>query len=54
MQAGADVKMVQCVMRHSDLKVTLECYGKLFPGSEAAAVARLRSALAPLSRLRLL
>ncbi len=34
-------------MRHSDIKLTLERYGHLLPGSEAAAVARLRSAFAP-------
>ncbi len=43
-QAGADVKTVQSVLRHSDIKLTLDRYGHLFPGSEAAAVARLRSA----------
>jgi integrase len=43
-QAGADVRTVQSVMRHSDIKLTLQRYGHLFPGSEAAAVARIRDA----------
>lgn len=42
--AGADVKTVQTIMRHSDIKLTLDRYGHLFPGSEAAAVAKIRSA----------
>jgi integrase len=42
--AGADVKTIQSVMRHADIKLTLDRYGHLFPGSEADAVARLRSA----------
>ena len=29
-------------MRHSDIKLTLDRYGHLFPGSEAAAVERIR------------
>ena len=43
-QAGADVRTVQSVMRHCDIKLTLQRYGHLFPGSEAAAVARIRDA----------
>jgi hypothetical protein len=31
-------------MRHADIKLTLDRYGHLFPGSEAEAVARLRDA----------
>jgi len=42
--AGADVKTIQSVMRHADIKLTLDKYGHLFPGSEADAVARLRFA----------
>jgi integrase len=42
--AGADVKTIQSVMRHADIKLTLDRYGHLFPGSEAEAVARLRHA----------
>jgi hypothetical protein len=43
-QAGADIKTVQSVMRHSDIKLTLDRYGHLFPSAEADAVARLRGA----------
>ena len=42
--AGADVKTIQSVMRHADIKLTLDKYGHLFPGSEADAVAKLRFA----------
>ena len=42
-QSGADVKTVQTIMRHSDIKLTLDRYGHLFPGSEADAVKRLES-----------
>ncbi len=42
--AGADVKTIQSVMRRADIKLTLDRYGHLFPGSEAEAVARLRHA----------
>lgn len=49
-QAGADVQTVQSVLRHSDIKLTLQRYGHLFPGSEAAAVSRLQSAFGRASR----
>ena len=42
--SGADIKSVQSVMRHSDIKLTLDRYGHLFPGAEADAVSRLRGA----------
>jgi len=42
-QSGADVKTVQVIMRHSDIRLTMDKYGHLFPGSEAAAVERMRS-----------
>jgi len=42
--SGADIKTVQSVMRHSDIKLTLDRYGHLFPGAEADAVSRLRGA----------
>jgi len=45
--SGADVKTIQSVMRHADIKLTLDRYGHLFPGSEAEAVARLRDAFRP-------
>ena len=41
-EAGADPKTVQSVMRHSTIKLTLDTYGHLFPGSEANAVATIR------------
>ena len=50
--AGADVKTVQTIMRHSDIKLTLDRYGHLFPGSEAAAVERIRSAFTHSVELR--
>ena len=34
---GADIKSVQSVMRHSDIKLTLDRYGHLFPGAEAVS-----------------
>jgi integrase len=42
-QSGADVKTVQAIMRHSDIRLTMDKYGHLFPGSEAAAMERMRS-----------
>lgn len=42
--SGADVKTIQSVMRHADIKLTLDRYGHLFAGSEAQAVARLLDA----------
>ena len=41
-QSGADVKTVQTIMRHSDIRLTMDRYGHLFPGSEAAAIAKIR------------
>ena len=43
-EAGADIKTVQSIMRHSDIKLTLDRYGHLFPDAEADAVSRVRSA----------
>ncbi len=43
-QSGADVKTVQSIMRHSDIRLTMDRYGHLFPGSEAAAIERIRGA----------
>ena len=50
--AGADVKTVQTIMRHSDIKLTLDRYGHLFPGSEAAAIERIRGAFTQRVELR--
>ncbi len=47
-QAGADIKAVQSIMRHSDIKLTLDRYGHLFKGAEADAVAGVRSAFIPI------
>ncbi len=40
-QTGADIKTVQAVMRHSNIRLTMDRYGHLFPGAEADAVSRL-------------
>ncbi len=42
--SGADVKTVQSVMRHSDIRLTMDRYGHLFPGVEADAIGRLNDA----------
>jgi hypothetical protein len=39
---GAHPKVVQTVMRHSTITLTMDTYGHLFPGQEAEAVSRLR------------
>jgi len=39
--AGAHPKVVQTVMRHSVITLTMDTYGQLFPGQEADAVDRL-------------
>jgi integrase len=43
---GAHPKVVQTVMRHSSITLTMDTYGHLFPGQEADAVAKLRDILA--------
>jgi len=43
--AGASPKAVQAVMRHSSITLTMDTYGHLFPGEEAATIARLPSML---------
>ena len=40
--AGVHPKVVQPVMRHSSITLTMDTYGHLFPGQEADAVARMR------------
>ncbi len=42
---GAHVKVVQTVMRHQSVTLTMDTYGHLFPGQEADAVAKLRTML---------
>jgi len=51
-QSGADIKTVQTIMRHSDIKLTIDRYGHLFPGAEDDAVSRLRSAFTQPEQLR--
>ena len=43
---GAHPKVVQQVMRHQSITLTMDTYGHLFPGQEADAVGRLRQMLA--------
>ncbi len=42
---GAHPKVVQTVMRHSTITLTMDTYGHLFPGQEADAIGRLQSML---------
>jgi len=42
---GAHPKVVQQVMRHSTITLTMDTYGHLFPGQEADAVAGMRDVL---------
>lgn len=39
-QAGAHPKVVQTIMRHSSITLTMDRYGHLFPGEASEAVAR--------------
>jgi Phage integrase family len=43
---GAHPKAVQSVMRHSTITLTMDTYGHLFPGQDAATVARFPSMMA--------
>jgi integrase len=43
--SGVHPKVVQTVMRHSSITLTMDTYGHLFPGQEADAVGRLPSML---------
>lgn len=42
---GAHPKLVQTVMRHSTITLTMDTYGHLFPGQEAAAIASMAELL---------
>ncbi|MDC0936197.1 site-specific integrase [Pirellulales bacterium] len=42
---GEHPKVIQTVMRHQSITLTMDTYGHLFPGQEANAVGRLRSML---------
>ena len=48
---GAHPKVVQQVMRHSTITLTMDTYGHLFPGQEADAVAGMRDVLFALPEL---
>jgi len=39
---GAHPKVVQTVMRHGSITLTMDTYGHLFPGQEADAIAGMR------------
>ena len=52
-QSGADIKTVQAILRHSDIKLTLQRYGHLYKGAESDAVARIRDAFTqPMEQLK--
>jgi len=51
-RSGADVKTVQTIMRHSDIRLTMDRYVHLFPGSEAAAISRMRDVFTQPTELR--
>ncbi len=44
--AGEHPKVIQTLMRHSSITLTMDTYGHLFPGQEADAVDRLRDWMA--------
>jgi hypothetical protein len=44
---GVHPKVVQTVLRHSTITLTMDTYGHLFPGQEADAVARMRGIMNP-------
>ena len=45
--AGVQVKVVQTIMRHGSITLTMDTYGHLFPGQEADGAARLHALLNP-------
>ncbi len=49
-KTGAHPKVVQTVMRHSAITLTMDTYGHLFPGQAAEAVTRLQTMLSPASQ----
>ena len=49
---GAHPKVIQSVMRHSTITLTMDTYGHLFPGQEADAVARLPVMLGDLQQMQ--
>ena len=51
--AGVHPKVVQTVMRHGSITLTMDTYGHLFPGQEADAIAKVQDLItAPLEALR--
>jgi integrase len=48
--AGVSLNVVQKVMRHSTITLTIDTYGHLLPGAEAEAVADLAAVFAPIDR----
>ena len=44
---GAHPKVVQQVMRHSSITLTMDTYGHIFPGQETEAVGRLEGFMGP-------
>ena len=45
--AGEHPKVIQSVMRHSVITLTMDTYGHLFPGQEADAVGKMRGIMGP-------
>lgn len=50
-KAGNHPKVVQTIMRHSSITLTMDTYGHLFPGQEAEAVAKIAGNFLSLSDL---
>ncbi len=49
---GAHPKVIQSVMRHSSITLTMDTYGHMFPGQEADAVAQLPAMLGELLHMQ--
>ena len=49
-RAGVHPKVVQAIMRHSTIVLTMDTYGHLFPSDEAEAVSKIGNLLAGVSR----
>jgi integrase len=49
MMAGADIKTIQSVMRHSTIMLTLDTYGHLMPNAESDAVSSVDAILNPVA-----
>lgn len=44
---GEHPKVIQQIMRHSSITLTMDTYGHLFPGQEADAISRMRDTFKP-------